>query len=197
MIQLSRNPHARIRLDDVARVEQSHGCREVAGVFEEKRAQFRKVNGITLVDGELRLIALHVAEVGVDRSIEDHCVAPHCLHFASRGGLGIARAEVGIVGVERLERVFVLRQRVGIDLHIMRARDPFDPAQGAFLAECSAHARRNARPPVVFAVARQVTPEHHAPVVARGRKSQAAEWKRNQRHPALTVIRASESHTWS
>ena len=128
MVQLSRHAQTHIGTDNVARVEQRHRRRKVAGVLEEKGTQLREEYGVSLVHGELRLIAFNVAEVRIDGAVKNDRIVPNRLHFASARCFGIACAEVGIVGIKRIQRVFVLRKGVGVYLNIVRACDAFDSA---------------------------------------------------------------------
>ena len=120
---------APVGTDDVAGVEQGERRGEVAGVLEEEGAQFGEVDRIALVDGELRLIALDVAEVGIECGVEDDGVTPDGLGLAAESCLGVAGAEVGIVGIELVENVEVLAEDIRIELDVVGAGDAFDALQ--------------------------------------------------------------------
>src|SRR5262249_24421066 len=156
--RFTRDAEAPVRSNDIPRVEQRERSCEVTGVFKKEGAKFGKVDRVALINGELRLIALHVAEVRVKGSVEDDGVAPHGFDFSSCCGFGITGAEVGMVRIKGVEDVKVLPQDVGIDLNVMRSGDAFDATERTLLAENSTDAGRNTRPEIDFAVAREVAP---------------------------------------
>ena len=98
--KLAGDARAKLGADDVAGVEQGERRGKVAGVLEEEGAKLGKVNGVTLVHGELWLVAFDVGEVGIDGGVEDDGVFEDGLDLAAGGGFGVAGGEEGVVGVE-------------------------------------------------------------------------------------------------
>ena len=104
--------------------------------------------------------------------------------------------EEGIQRVEGLKRALVLAQRIGIDLHIVRAGHALDAVQRRLLAQHAGDIGCDARPKVRLAVAGKL---RRRPCPSRSRRR-----KRRLRkgmaiiaiQPSL-VMRPSESHTWS
>ena len=76
--------NAVFRVDDVARVDQEDRRAEVIRVLEKERPELGKVDRVTLVDGELGLIGFHIAEIGIDGSVEHDAVFDDELGFAAR-----------------------------------------------------------------------------------------------------------------
>ena len=72
-----------LRVHDGTCVDENDGRIEVAGILKEKWPQLRKVDGEALVDGELRLIGLDVAEIGVDGCVDHDAVFKDEFGFAS------------------------------------------------------------------------------------------------------------------
>ncbi len=65
MPDLSGQPKAELRVDDVSRVDEVDWRAEVVGILEKERSELGEIDGVALVDGELRLIRFHVTEVGI------------------------------------------------------------------------------------------------------------------------------------
>lgn len=131
----SRCPDAKFRMHDVARVNEGDGRDEVVGVLQEERPQLGKINREALIDGELRLFGFDIAEVGVESAVEDNAVFQDQLDLAAGGAFKVARADKGVGGIDVDEGALVLRQRVGVQLEIVRAADAFNIVERALLAE--------------------------------------------------------------
>ena len=64
--------HARAELGifNLAGKKQGRGSLEKAGIFDEERPLFREENGKALVDGDLRIVGFHLAEVGIQGDVK-------------------------------------------------------------------------------------------------------------------------------
>src|SRR5207247_2815324 len=72
---LSREPHAAARVHDLSRVEQVDGCLEVARVLDEEGALLGEEHLEALIDGDLGIVGLHLAEIGIDGPVEGERVS--------------------------------------------------------------------------------------------------------------------------
>ncbi len=95
-------------MNDVTRVDQGDGRDEEVRILKKKRPQFGKIYRITLIDGELRLIGLHVAEVRIDSSVKDDAVLENGFKLTARRVLEMPRTEVGVERIHALEFALVL-----------------------------------------------------------------------------------------
>ena len=83
--QLAGQARPELRMHDVAGVEQGNWRErgEVVRILQKERAKLGKVHRISLIDGELRLVRLYVAEVRIDSYVEDDAVFENCLSLAA------------------------------------------------------------------------------------------------------------------
>src|SRR4051812_29522361 len=58
------------RVYDATRKEEVDGSLKVPGIFEEERTLFREVHLEALIDGDLRVVGLHLAEVWIPRQVK-------------------------------------------------------------------------------------------------------------------------------
>ncbi len=77
-------------MHDVARINQKNRRGEVVGVLKKEGTKLGVIDRIALIDGELRLIGLDVAEVGVDGRIKDDAVFENRLELAACRALNVA-----------------------------------------------------------------------------------------------------------
>ena len=182
---LAGHASAELRVRDAARINQIDWRNEVVRILQEEWPELRKVDRISLIDGELRLIGFDIAEVRIDGRIKDDAVFDDGLGLAARSAFNVPRTEIGVDRVRGLQRALILPQDVGIDLHIMRTDHALDALERSLLAERARDVGGNARPVVGLAVARNVAHEDHAPVRASWPETQAAKGDRHQRHPSL------------
>src|ERR1700722_10063426 len=71
--ELSREARAILRLNNVVGVVQADRCLEIAAVFDKKRPNFREVGRKPLI-GDSRIVDPDLAEIGVNRGIENQAV---------------------------------------------------------------------------------------------------------------------------
>ena len=120
-----------------------NGEREEVGVLEEERPLLGKEDLEALVDGDLRLVRLDLAEVGVQREVEGHGVARHQLHVEAGAALVLARvADVSVEEAGAGERA------VGNELDVAARRDAGDAVGGGELGDEAVDPLRVAGPEV-------------------------------------------------
>src|SRR4030095_4995853 len=68
--RLAAQPNPELRVGDAPRKEQILGRDKIAGVLQKERALFGKENLKTLVDRNLRLIGLDLAEVWIQSDVQ-------------------------------------------------------------------------------------------------------------------------------
>src|SRR5206468_12858682 len=72
---LSGHPGAELRVSDAAGKEQIDRSLEVPGVLQEEGTLFRKKHLESLIDGDLRFVRFHLAEIRVQREIKRQRIA--------------------------------------------------------------------------------------------------------------------------
>ena len=172
-------------MHDVAGVNERDGGAEVAGILKKERAQLGEVHGEALIHGELRLIGLNIAEIGIDGAVQDDAVFDDELNLAAGGAFDVPRAEVRVRWVKVDELALVLTQRVGVQLEVVRAGHAFDAAQRGLLGQYAAYVGGHARPVVRLGVAGQIALKDHAPIFLLGVEAEAAKWNGDESHPAF------------
>ena len=88
---LSGRARADLRIADPPREEQRDRRLEIAGVLQEERSLLGKEHFEALVDGDLRLVGFHLAEIGIDREVERHRIVRDDLRVdaGARGGIAL------------------------------------------------------------------------------------------------------------
>ena len=84
--ELARKPRAILRQHDVVGVVQVDRSHEIAAVLDKERPDLRKVGRKALV-WRSRIVDAHLAEIWVDRDIQDEAVAQNKLRVQSGIGL--------------------------------------------------------------------------------------------------------------
>ena len=132
------------RVAQTAREEEILGSLKIAGVFEEERAAFGEKHLEALVDGHLRVVRFHLAEVGVDRDIESQGFVKHGLDVHAQARVspgeeaGRVRVAVQIAGPGE--------SAVGNDANVAARRDAFDSFEFAELLNKAGDAVGNVGP---------------------------------------------------
>ena len=91
---------AELRLNDIVGVVQADRRLEVAAVFDEERTHFGEVGRKALV-GDRRIIDADLAEIGVDRGIENQAVVQNELRVQPAVALQMLVLKIRIDGVDR------------------------------------------------------------------------------------------------
>jgi len=112
---------------DVARVYEIDRRDEVIRILEKERPQLRKVNWVTLVHGELRLIRLGIAEIRIDGCIENNAVLQDDLGLSAGSSFEVTRAEVRVRRIDIDETALVLRQGIGFNWKLCEPLTPSMP----------------------------------------------------------------------
>src|SRR6266567_8203954 len=68
--EFSRYARAKLRVGDLAREKQIDRRGEKSGVLDEERALLREKDSEALVDGDLRVVGLDLAEIGIQCDVE-------------------------------------------------------------------------------------------------------------------------------
>ncbi len=185
IVDFPRHARAIGGVHDVARVDQVDGRGKIVCIFEEERAQFRKIDGVTLIHRELRLLRFHRTEVGIDGGVEHQALVENHLGFTARRAFEVSRTEVRIQRIEVDEGALVLRQHIGVQLQVVRTGHAGHAVQSPLLAEHPGGAGRDARPVVDFAVTWQVAREDDSPIGTERTITNALERDADQGHPAV------------
>src|SRR5260370_39069682 len=75
--ELSRHARAELRVGDLPREKEINRRDEEPCVFDEKRPFLRKKNSEALINGELRIVRFHLAEIRVQRDVERQRIFSH------------------------------------------------------------------------------------------------------------------------
>src|SRR5579872_2611743 len=86
------------------------------GVFEKKRALFRKEHGEPFIHGHLRLVRFHLAEIGIHSRIENESIVKDKFTIDTTCALKRSRLETRQSRVDCIQSAKTMRKRVGIDL---------------------------------------------------------------------------------
>ena len=105
-------------MSDTARKYEIDRRTEVVAVFKEERALFGEEDLEALVDGDLRLIRLNLAEVGINGGIEYEAVAQDELGVQSDIGFECASFEDRVSGIALINVAKGAERAVGIELHV-------------------------------------------------------------------------------
>src|SRR5260370_37760183 len=70
LAELPRHASAELRVRDPARKKQIDRGRKKTRIFNKERPLFREENREALIDGELRVVRLHLAEIRIQRNVE-------------------------------------------------------------------------------------------------------------------------------
>ena len=76
-------------MGDGACVNQCDGSVEVACILKKERAQLGEVHREALIHGELRLIGLNIAEIGVNGAVQHDAVIDNQLGLAAGGAFDV------------------------------------------------------------------------------------------------------------
>ncbi len=132
----SGEPRAELRIGDAPGEDQVQRSLKVLRVLDEERPLLGKEDLEPLVHRDLRLVRLHLAEVGIDRSVEDQALAKDQLRIEADAGVG----EIPLF--ESRERTI---HSIGNELHVPARFHPFH-LDAARLREKAVDAGRGLRP---------------------------------------------------
>src|SRR5262249_34950530 len=107
-------------MTDAPRKDEIDRCREEVAVLEEERPLLGKEHLEALVDGDLRLVRLDLAEIGIDRRIQHKTPMQDELAVESDFRLEPATLEEWIVGIALIDVAITAEQAVWNQLHIAR-----------------------------------------------------------------------------
>src|SRR5438105_11640787 len=150
-------------MSDPARKHQIDWRGEVVAVLKEERALLGKEDLEALVDGDLRLVGLNLAEVGINGRVEHEAVAQDELGVQTDIGLECPSFEERVSGVALIDVAKGSERAVRVELHVAAGRDILQSLKRGGLVEASLDAVRNARPEQVFVGTRDGTIEDNAP----------------------------------
>ena len=160
--QPSGKPGARFGIDDAAREHELGFRAEVVGVLYEKRPQLRKPHLEALVDGDLRLVGLNLAEVRVERDVQHHAVLKD--EFRVQPDIVFRVVSERRAGARiRVQHIEVPGKEERNNLNIAPGRDVPDADQGSGLIESTLDGNGVLGPIGLLATARNLALEHDAP----------------------------------
>ena len=168
---------------DPSREKQLNRCLEVIRVFEKERTLLRKLNLEALIDRDLGIVRLDLAEVRIRGYIENELVFQYRFRIqaelSERGSLSV----FGIVRIAQVELFERAKHSVGDKLQVPSGRDLFQAACVALLIQTPDDATRVLRPERLLVLARDIPRQHQPPGlrITRG-KAQAAKGNRHPDH---------------
>ena len=155
---------------------------EVPGVLDEERPLLGVEHLEPLVDSHLRLVRLHLAEVGIDRSVERDGIADHGLQIDTHA-LVVRGPEAGHGPVEEARPG---EGAVRDGLHVAAGRDVAEPVEGRELRHQARHPLGDVGPIGLFVVTADEASQGNAPGLRRRvGEAEAPERDRDPDHVAV------------
>ena len=141
---------AELRIANVPGKHQVNRSLEVVGVFDEEGPLLREIHLEALVDGDLRLVRFHLAEIRVGGDVEHQVVMQDELGVQSAAKVRRAVVKGRRQRIARVQRMKRTHHPVRDELHVSSRRNALQPFRRRGLAESPFHAPRNLRPEIVF-----------------------------------------------
>src|SRR6266851_868947 len=183
--ELSRHARAELRVRDPARKKQIDRCRKESRIFNEERPLLREKNREALVDGDLRVVRFHLAEIRVQRGVERQRILGHKFRIESGTMLEFIQ-EAWRAAARLIQKVVVGQQPIRNELNVPPWRHILQAGKRRKLLRQSFHAPRDARPIVEFTFAENYAIQRHSPGLLRiARKPQAFERNRKEDNVAV------------
>ncbi len=134
--------------------------------FSRKNGRFSgKVHGIALVDRDLRVLGLDLAEVGIRGQVDDEVIVDDELRVHADLALGRRMLKIWIRGIARVEGAKAAHQAIGNQVDAVAGRNSFEPIQSRGLAQAALDLVGNLRPEGIFVLARDAAIQNDSPLL--------------------------------
>src|ERR1700680_3904099 len=142
--------------------------REVVAVLQEERTLFGEEHLEPLVNGDLRLVGFHLAEVRIERRIDHEAVVQNEFRVETTVWLELSALVERMIRVALINVAEAAEEPVGNDLDVASWRDEREPGRGRGLVETPLDAVGDTWPEQVLIGARDAAVQNNAPLLPSG-----------------------------
>src|SRR6202034_955624 len=143
-------------------------------VLEKERALLGEVDGIALVDGDLRILRLNLAEIRIYRGVDGEMVVDDELGVHPRLALHVGMLKIRIGGIASIERAKTAEQAIRNEFDVAPRRNAFETGQSSSLTEPALDPLRDVRPERILSLPRNAAVEDDSPLLHISRRKAQA-----------------------